>query len=219
MSEPGLSGKSFDIPSSAAQHPTVVVHQHRDLLVLTQIDQEDRLIRADDRPQRLDPPVTATVPTGQPGTLGHEGPPRCAWDLKPVNPTRGTFPISTPKAFEVFLRHGLARRAPATIHHRPMAPTRSGHRLKLNTYPFPCRCSNSRMLPDRRYSVHTHAAESSTGLRHAILHQAAKGVTPRRASGPASIGTPFGQFVRSADSAVAGTLVDSNFEERRYVSA
>src|SRR5207253_2969974 len=30
--------------------------------------------------------------------------------------------------------HGPARRAPATVHHRPMAPARLGHRLKLNTY-------------------------------------------------------------------------------------
>jgi hypothetical protein len=33
-----------------AQYPAIVIHQRRDLLVLTQIDRQDRPIHSDDRP-------------------------------------------------------------------------------------------------------------------------------------------------------------------------
>jgi hypothetical protein len=68
--QPGWTSTTGWSTGAAAQHPTIVIQQHRDLLVLTQIDPQDRPIRAHDRPQRLDPSITTTISTGQPTTLG-----------------------------------------------------------------------------------------------------------------------------------------------------
>src|SRR5258706_12181091 len=54
-----------------------MIDQDSDLLILAQINRQDRPIRALHRPQRLDPSIPPTVTTGQPATLGHEHPPRC----------------------------------------------------------------------------------------------------------------------------------------------
>jgi hypothetical protein len=53
-----------------------MIQQRRDLLVLTEVDRQDRPIRANHRPQLLDLGVTTAIPTGQTATLGHERPPR-----------------------------------------------------------------------------------------------------------------------------------------------
>src|SRR6266536_503463 len=111
----------------AAQHPTVVIHQRRDLLVLTQIDRQDRQIRGDDRPQRLDPVIATTIPTGQPATLGHERPPRCVWDSSPSSPPGGRSPSQLPNPSRSF--YGYQRRSPnvtAKASTRPAPANRTG---------------------------------------------------------------------------------------------
>src|SRR5262249_31727393 len=88
------------------QHPPIMINQNRDLLTLPQIDRQDRMIRPNHHPQRRNPLIAPTIPTGQPTTLGHERPPRCGLGLRsPSIPPGRTFPASTPPStYEVFLR-------------------------------------------------------------------------------------------------------------------
>ena len=50
------------------------------------------------------------------------------WDIKPVNPTRRTFPISTPKPFEIFLRELLTTLPHSHTHIFYSRPTDSDRR-------------------------------------------------------------------------------------------
>src|SRR6185437_16467430 len=56
-------------------HPALMIHHHRDLLILAQIDREDRAVPPHGLPQARELPVPVPVTTRQTATLSHERPP------------------------------------------------------------------------------------------------------------------------------------------------
>src|SRR6266536_5341530 len=89
----------------AGQRHVVVVHQCRDLLVLTQINREHRTVTTNHLPQRRDLLIATPVPPRQPGTVGHERPPRES-GIRSPSTSPGGRSLSTRKTYGYLLRDG-----------------------------------------------------------------------------------------------------------------